>query len=86
MNNVVEQNTSCLLTNNSKRSVKPGFDLCHLANGLIISGWLMMKEGFTQVSSRKCPTSCGYRRNTKNYNIMNLRKFPVLFMLEETQL
>lgn len=50
--------TSCLLTNNSKRSVKPDFDRCHLANGLIISGWLIIKVGFTHVSSKKCPTSC----------------------------
>ena len=54
----IRLHTSCLLTNNSKRSVKPGFDLCHLANGLIISGWLIMKVGFTHVSSKKCPTSC----------------------------
>lgn len=50
--------TSRLLTNNSKRSVKPGFDLCHFANGLMTSGWLIMNVGFMHVSSRKCPTSC----------------------------
>jgi len=83
MNDATEKNTSCLLTNNSKRSVKPGFDLCHFAKGLIISGWLMMKAGFTQVSSRKCPTSC----RQKKYNNMNLEQLlgPFL-MLKTTQL
>jgi hypothetical protein len=83
MNDAAEKNTSCLLTNNSKRSVKPGFDLCHFAKGLIISGWLMMKAGFTQVSSRKCPTSC----RQKKYNNMNLEQLlgPFL-MLKTTQL
>lgn len=55
-------NTSRLLTNNSKRSVRPGLDLCHFAKGLIISGWLMMKVGLTHNSSKKCPTSCMHRR------------------------
>lgn len=72
-NNQMELNvhTSCLLTNNSKRSVRPGFDLCHFAKGLIISGWLMMKVGFTHVSSKKCPTSCNgihLRDKFKNNN------------------
>lgn len=50
--------TSCLLMNSSNLSVKTLFDLCHFANGLMISGWLMMKVGFTHVTSRNSPTSC----------------------------
>jgi hypothetical protein len=58
-----EKHTSCLLINNSKRSVRTFFILCHFAKGLIISRWLMMKVGFTQVSSKKCPTSFNNRKN-----------------------
>ena len=61
-----EKHTSCLLINNSKRSVRPFFVLCHFAKGLINSGWLMMKVGFAQVSSKKCPTSCSNRKNIYN--------------------
>lgn len=56
----VSKHTSCLLINNSKRSVRPGLSLCHFAKGLIISGWLMMKVGFTHVPSKKWPTSCNH--------------------------
>jgi len=59
--------TSCLLTNSSNLSVSPGRDLCHFANGLIISGWLMINVGFTHVSSKKWPTN--YPRVTEHISI-----------------
>lgn len=61
-NSVYALQTSLLITNNSNRSVKPFMVLCHLDNGLIISGWSSKNVGFMHSGSIKSPTNLSIKR------------------------
>merc|ERR1719254_275843 len=54
-NSVYALQISLVLTNISKRSVKPGLLRCHFANGLITCGCSVMNVGLTMWSSMKWP-------------------------------
>lgn len=48
--------TSLPQTKSSNRSVSPGLERWYLARGDMISGWSVMKVGWTHLSSKKSPT------------------------------
>lgn len=61
-NSVYALHTSFFMTNNSKRSVRPGMERCHFARGLMIWGCSVMKVGLMHFSSMYSPHSLSRRR------------------------